>query len=111
MKEFEQAKYDVTVSELNNNRIGMNTVDVLDKRKITSDVYINALSYLMFFKRKRSGAVKARGCTDGKPQRKFISKEESSSSTVSTYILFILRAMDAMERRQVVTCDVPGAFL
>ena len=65
----------------------------------------------MFLKRKRTFAVKARGCANGRSQREFISKEESSSPTVSTYALFISRAMDAMEGRQVVTCDIPGAFL
>ena len=65
----------------------------------------------MFLKRKRTSDIKARGCANGRPQREFISKDESSSPTVSTYALFISCAMDAMEGRQVVTCDIPGAFL
>ena len=89
----------------------MNAMGMLDKTQITSDLYMNALSYLMFLKRKRTGTVKARGCANGRPQREFISKEESSSPTVSTYALFISCAMDAMEERQVVTCDIPIAFL
>ena len=72
MKEFEQAGYDTTVSELSNNFIGMNTVDMLDKTQITSNVHVNALSYLMFLKRKRTGAVKERGCTNGRPQQEFV---------------------------------------
>ena len=51
MKEFEQAGYNATVSELSSNLIGMDAVDMLDKTQITSDVYVNALSYLMFLKR------------------------------------------------------------
>ena len=99
MKEFGQAGYDATVSELSDNLIGMDTVQMLDKSRITSDVFMNALSYLMFLKRKKTDVVKARGCVDGRPQREFISKEESCSPTVSTYALFILCAMDAMEGR------------
>ena len=87
MKEFEQAGYNATVSELSDNLISMNAVDMLDKTRITSNVYVNALSYLMFLKRKRTGAVKARGCAYGRPQQEFILKEESSSPTVSTYAL------------------------
>ena len=83
---------------------------MLDKSPITSYVFMNALSYLMFLKRKRTDVVKARGLADGRPQREFISKEESRSPTVLTYALFILFAMDAMEGRQEVTCDIPGAF-
>ena len=65
----------------------------------------------MFLKRKRAGDVKARVCADGRPQHEYISKEESSLPTVSTYALFISCAMDAMEGQKVVTCDIPGAFL
>ena len=111
MKEFGQAGYDASMSELSDNLIGMDAVEMLGKSRITSDVFMNALSYLMFLKRKRSNVVKARGCANGQPQQEFISKEESSSPTVSTYALFTLCAMDAMEGRQVVTCDIPGAFL
>ena len=38
---------------------------MLDKSRITSDVFMNALSYLMFLKRKRTDVVKVRGCVDG----------------------------------------------
>ena len=112
MKEFGKAGYDATVSELSDNfKIGMNAVNMLEKMQITSDVCINAFSYLMFLKIKRTSDIKSRGCIDGRPQREFISKDESSSPTVSTYALFISCVMDAMEGRQVVTCDIPSAFL
>ena len=111
MEEFEQAGYDATVAELSDNLIDMDAVEMLDKSCITSDVVMNALSYLMFLKRKRTDVVKARGCVEGRPQQEFISKEESSSPTVSTYALFVSCAMDAIEGRQVVTCDIPRAFL
>ena len=65
----------------------------------------------MFLKRKKTSALKARGCANGRPQREFVSKDESSSPTVSTYALFISCAMGAMEGRQVVTCDITGTFL
>ena len=50
MKEIEQAGYNATVSEFSNNLISMDNVDMLDKTRITSDVYVNTLSYLMFLK-------------------------------------------------------------
>ena len=64
MKEFGQAGYDATMLELSNNLIGMDTVAMLDKSRITSDVFMNVLSYLMFLQRKRSNVVKARQCAD-----------------------------------------------
>ena len=71
----------------------------------------NGMTYLMFLKRKRTGKVKARGCADGRPQREYISKEDSSSPTVSIYALMAQCVMNAIEGRKVVTCDIPGAFL
>ena len=65
----------------------------------------------MFLKRKRTGKVKARGCADGRPQREYIGKEESSSPTVSIYALIAMCAINSIENKHVVTCDIPGAFL
>ena len=70
-----------------------------------------ALGYLMFLKRKRCGTVKGRGCADGRPQRKYISKEESTSPTVSTEAVFLTAVIDAMQGREVAVVDVPGAFM
>jgi hypothetical protein len=42
-----------------------------------------ALPYLMFLKKRRSGAIKGRGCADGCRQRLDVRKEEASSPTVS----------------------------
>ena len=111
ISEFKEEGYDATVSKLSDNLICMNAGDILDKKQITKNICINALSYLMFLKRKRAGDVKARGCADGRPQREYISKEEDSSHTVSINALFISCAMDAMKGRMVVTCNIPGAFL
>ena len=70
-----------------------------------------ALKYLMFLKQKRCGKIKGRGCADGRKQRLYKTKEESSSPTVSIEALFLTCMIDAVERRCVVTCDIPGAFM
>ena len=41
MKEFDQAGYNATLSELSDNLIGMDAVQMLDKSRITSDVFMN----------------------------------------------------------------------
>lgn len=109
---LEQARQDATVFELSYNLICMHAVNIQDKKQITIDVYGNTLSYLMSLKREKICVVKARGCTDGRQQQKFISKEGSSSPTVSTYVLFKAWAMDVKAERQVITsCDIPKSFL
>ena len=70
-----------------------------------------SLAYLMFLKRKRCGKIKARGCADGRSQREYITKLESSSPCVKTHALFLSCLVDAFERRKVVIADILGAFL
>ena len=65
----------------------------------------------MFLKRKHSGKMKGRGYANGRPQREYITKEESSSPTVSLYALMGSCVMDAIDNRKVITVDIPGAFL
>ena len=65
----------------------------------------------MFLKKKRCGAIKGRGCADGRKQRAYITKEESTSPTVSTEAVFLTAVVDAWENRKVAVLDVPGAFM
>jgi len=44
------------------------------KEDLTMEGRQRALRYLMFIKETRDGAVKARGCTDGRPQWQYIDK-------------------------------------
>ena len=84
---------------------------MLSSKDLTWDIRKQALGYLMFLKQKRSGKMKGRGCANGRPQREYITKEESSSPTVSLYALMGSCLMDAMDNRKVITVDIPGAFL
>ena len=70
-----------------------------------------ALRYLMFLKEKQSGDVKGRGCADGRKQRLYKTKEETSSPTVSLEALLLTCVLDAIEKRAVLICDIPGAFM
>ena len=69
------------------------------------------LKYLMFLKQKRCGKVKVCGCTDGRKQRLYKSKEDTTSPTITTKALFLTCLTDAIEEHYIVTCDVPGAFM
>ena len=70
-----------------------------------------ALGYLMFLKKKRCGKIKGRGCADGRKQRAYITKEESTSPTISTEAVFLTAVVDAWEHRKVAVLDMPGAFM
>ncbi|MHA7927606.1 MAG: reverse transcriptase domain-containing protein, partial [Marinobacter sp.] len=79
--------------------------------QMTPQERAGALQYLMFLKEKRCGKIKARGCADGRKQRVYMNKEETSSPTVSLEALMLSCAIDAEEERDVATADIPGAFM
>jgi hypothetical protein len=65
----------------------------------------------MFLKLKRTGDIKGRGCADGRSQRDYMTKEETSSLTVSIQDLILSCMIDAKEARDMATANIPGAFL
>ena len=98
-------------NELKVNLLGGGCINMLSWKDLTWDIRKQALGYLMFLKRKRSGKMKGRGSANGRPQREYITKEESSSLTVLLYALMGSCVINAMEGRRVITVDIPGAFL
>jgi hypothetical protein len=65
----------------------------------------------MFLKEKRCGKIKGRGCANGRSQREYMSKEETSSPTAATEALILTCIINAIEGCDVATCDIPGAFM
>ena len=55
--------------------------------------------------------MKARGCADGRKQCLYKTKDETSSPTMNVEALFITCLIDTMEGREVMTCDIPRAFM
>ena len=65
----------------------------------------------MFLKGKQSGKMKGRECANSRAQQEYITKEESSSPTVSLYAIMGSCLMDTIDNKKVITVDIPGAFL
>ncbi len=66
---------------------------------------------MIFLRQKKNGVVKARSCANSNPQREHIPKEEAAAPTVALESVFLTSMIDAKENREVVTIDIPGAFL
>jgi len=81
------------------------------KEDMTYNERKKALRYLMFLKEERDGTIKARGCADGRSQREYTTKAETSLPTVSLKAMMMSCAIDAREGRHVAVTDIPGAFL
>jgi hypothetical protein len=110
LKIFGEAGADAVVDEmqqLHDRGVIKPKVAAMLTRKEKSD----ALQYLMFLKQKRCGKIKGRGCADGRKQRIYKTKEDTSAPTVATESLMLSCVIDAKERRTVVTADIPGAFM
>jgi hypothetical protein len=89
----------------------MGVVEPKKVNMLTHEERSKALNYLMFLKQKRCGRIKGRGCADGRKQRLYKTKEETSAPTVAIESLFLTCTIDAKERRTVTTTDIPGAFM
>lgn len=83
----------------------------VDAKTLTHAEKRGALDYLMFLKEKRTGKIKGRGCADGRKQRLYTAKEDASSPTVAIESLMLTCVIDAKEKRDVATADIPGAFM
>ena len=110
LRQFGQKGTDALMKELQqlNDRRVMHPCDATTLSR--SEKY-SALKYLMSLKEKRCGKVKGQGCADGRKQRLYKSKEETSSPTIWVESLFLSSMIDTKEDRKVITCDIPGAFM
>jgi hypothetical protein len=81
------------------------------KNDLTYDEKKKALTLLMFLKEKRDKSVKAQMCADGRKQRGDWTKQQSTSPTMATELVFITPVIDAHKGQDVACFDIPGAFL
>ena len=69
------------------------------------------MNSLIFLTEKRDGTIKARACANGSTQRAYIDKHDAASPTVSTEALLTTAVIDAKQNRDVITLDIPNAFV
>ena len=110
MKIFGDTGYNATVKERKENLIGCICITMLDKNNVNNDIKKKALGYLLILKRKQCGKVKVRNCVDGRPQRDYITKKESTTPTISLVALMATCLFDTLEHRNVMTVDILGIF-
>merc|ERR1711935_1331018 len=74
-----------------------------EKRKVVEGI--------MIMNMKRDESIKTRLVYNGKSTREWISKEDKSCPTASNKALFLTVVLDAHEECDVMTSDVPNAFI
>jgi hypothetical protein len=90
---------------------GLKVFKGLHASELTHEQKREALRAINLIKEKRCGKIKGRTVADGRSQRNKYANEDISSPTVSNDALMLTFLIDAFERREVVTADVPGAYL
>jgi hypothetical protein len=110
LKKFGSKGRAATLKELRqlHDRVCFEPVNV---HSMTENEKKKAQEALLFLSEKRDGSIKGRMVYNGKPTREWLSKEESASPTVSLESLFLTSVIDAKEGRDVMTCDIPNAFI
>jgi hypothetical protein len=79
--------------------------------KITILKRKRAVESLIFLTEKRDETIKARVCANGSTQRAYIARGEASSPTAASEAILITGVIDAKQNRDVMTLDIPNAFV
>jgi len=79
--------------------------------ELTSQERRRAMESLIFLTEKRDGRIKARTCANGSTQRDYIPREDAASPTASTDSVLITGVIEAKQRRDIMTLDIPNAFV
>ena len=76
----------------------------------TKEERYRALECLMYLKEKRGRKIRDRGYANGRSQQLYTSKIETSSTTASLAAIMLTYMIDAFEKRNIATVNIPGAF-
>ena len=79
--------------------------------QLTSDDKRKAMESLIFLTEKRDGTIKGRACANGSIQRNYIDKDDAATPTVGTEAILLSGVIDAKEKRDVMTADIPNALV
>jgi Reverse transcriptase (RNA-dependent DNA polymerase) len=110
LSEFGDKGYNAALGEMQqlHERAAFEPIHISD---MTQQERKRAMESLIFLVEKKDGRIKARACANGSTQREYIDKEDAASPTVATESIFITAAVDALEGRDIMTADIPNAFV
>ena len=69
-----------------------------------------AMERLIFLAEKLDGTIKTRTCANRSTHRAYIPREEATSPTAATEAIFVTGVIEAKQRRDVMTLEIPNAF-
>ena len=110
LKKFGEAGKEAAIKEMRqlHDRVVFKPIRISE---MTARERKRAMESLIFLVEKRDGRIKARTCANGSTQRDYIPKEDAASPTASTEAVLITGVIDAKQNRDVMTLDIPNAFV
>jgi len=110
LKKFGQKEKEAAVKEMKqlHDRVVFKPIRILS---MTARERKRAMESLIFLSEKQDERIKARTCANGSTQRDYIPKEDAASPTVSTEAVLLTGVIDAKQRCDVMTLDIPNAFV
>ena len=88
-----------------------NCFGLVDMTLLTPMEKRRAVEVLLFLCKKRDGSIKGWMVYNGKPTRKWLMQDETASPKVSLEVTFLTAMIDAKEKCDIMTNDVPNAFI
>ena len=110
LKAFGEGGHVAASSELNQLH-RRNCFTPISINELTASERKKAQEALMFLTEKRDQSIKGRMVYNGKPTREWLSREDSASPTAALESIMITAVIDAHEGRDIMTADVPNAFI
>jgi hypothetical protein len=83
----------------------------IDINQLKPEEKDTAMESLLFLTEKKDGKIKGRFCANGSIQREYIDREDATSPTAATESVLITGTIDAKEGRDIMTADIPNAFV
>jgi hypothetical protein len=110
LKKFGQKGADAATKEMDQLH-RRNCFTPIDVASMTQEERRKTVEALMFLTEKRDKTIKGRMVYNGKPTREWMSREDSTSPTAALESIMLTAIVDAKEGRDVMTCDIPNAFI
>jgi hypothetical protein len=110
VKKFGKPGWDAALKEMKqlNDREVSEPIDVSQLSAIEKK---RALESLIFLVEKKDKTIKGRTCANGSTQHKYVNQEDATSPTAATELILLTATIDAEEGRDVMTVDIPNAFV
>ena len=107
---FKEKGHAAAMKELNqlHKRMCFTPVDIND---LTASEKKKAIEAMMLLSEKKDKTVKNQMVYNGKPSCEWLTREDAASPTASLESIMITGVIDAKEERDVMTADVPNAFI